>query len=125
MAHALILVIDDNAPLREALREMLERAGYEVMEAANGKEGTERFRERQPDLVITDIIMPDKGGTEVIFDLQKNFPDVKIIAITGGGEGSAEDYLKSITSITNVKKTLCKPFAMSEMLEAVEDLLKE
>lgn len=120
---ARILVIEDHDQLREALEEMLVRAGYDVMTAAGGDEGVTLYRKKPPDVVITDIIMPNKDGTEIIFDLQRNFPAVKIIAITGGSQGNAEDYLRAITSITNVARTFSKPFAMGEMLRAVKELL--
>jgi len=122
---ARILVIDDDDQMLEILRKMLSRAGYEVLMASNGKTGVELYRKEQPDVVITDVIMPEKEGAEVIFELQKEFPDIKIIAMSGGGEVKAEDYLKSITSLSNVKHTFEKPFTMDEMLQAVKELVNQ
>ena len=82
-------------------------------------------RKEQPDVVITDVIMPEKEGAEVIFELQKEFPNIKIIAMSGGGQVKAEDYLKSITSLSNVKHTFEKPFVFDEMLQAVKELVNQ
>jgi len=118
---AKILVIDDNDQFREMMREYLESEGYEVLVASDGKIGVELYRENKPDLVITDVIMPEKDGAEVIFDLQKEFPGIKIIVMTGGGQGDAQAYLKSITAYSNVKYAFEKPFAMDELLVAVKE----
>ena len=122
---ARILIIDDDDQFLEILRKMLSRAGYEVLVASDGRKGVELYRKEQPDVVITDVIMPEKEGAEVIFELQKEFPDIKIIAMSGGGEVKAEDYLKSITSLSNVKHTFEKPFAMAEMLQVVKELVNQ
>jgi len=118
---AQILVIDDNEQFRDVIREMLSRAGYDVLVASDGKKGTNLYREKKPDLVITDVIMPEKDGAEVIFDLKKEFPDIKIIVMSGGGKGDAQDYLDSITLYSNVKHAFKKPFAMDELIKAVKE----
>lgn len=119
---ARVLVIDDNDQFREMLRECLESEGYEVVVASNGKEGIDLYHKEPADLVITDVLMPEKDGVEMMVDLSRNFPDVKIIVISGGGEeGSAEDYLESIKVICNIKHTFSKPFEMDAMLKAVEE----
>lgn len=120
-----ILVVEDTPALREALCEALRRKGYEVFEASNGKEGTEIYRAKLPDLLITDILMPEKDGAETVFELLKEFPALKVIVISGGGIGSAEEYLKAITAYTNIKHAFVKPFPMMDMLNAVESLLNE
>ena len=89
-----ILVIDDDKNIRSLLRDFLERDGYEVMEAENGKVGLKLFRENGADLVITDLIMPEKEGIETIRELRRDFSDVKIIAISGGGAIGPETYLQ-------------------------------
>jgi len=119
--RAQILVIDDNDQFLEIIRGCLEKAGYEVLLASDGKIGVELYRENKPDLVITDVIMPEKDGAEVIFDLQKEFPGIKMIVMTGGGQGDAQAYLKSITEYSNVKYAFEKPFAMDELLGAVKE----
>jgi len=122
---AQILIIDDDDRFREVLQRMLDQAGYEVLMASNGREGVDLYREKHPDLVITDIIMPEKDGSEVIFELQKEFPDIKMIVMTGGGQGDAQAYLKSITAYSHVKCALEKPFAMDELLQAVKEAVEE
>jgi len=78
-----VLVIDDEAPVRAVVRSALGSAGYEVMEASNGREGLALFRQRPPDLVIADILMPELNGLDVIMELTREFLDVKVIAISG------------------------------------------
>ena len=80
-----ILVLEDDAKLSEVLRETLEAAGHEVTEAPDGDVGLKQFKLAPADLVIADIFMPEKDGLEVIRELKSDFPDVKIIAISGGG----------------------------------------
>ena len=79
-----VLVVDDQDQVRQLIRETLEQAGYEVEEACDGKEGLDRYRVRSTDLVIMDILMPDQDGLETIMTLRQEFPDIRIIAMTGG-----------------------------------------
>jgi len=118
-----ILVIDDEADLRAILRQILERAGYEVVLASNGKEGIRHFSEMPADLVITDIVMPEKEGIETIMDLKRNFSGVKIIAVSGGGSVGPEKYL-SLARALGASRTFDKPFSMKELLRAVRELLE-
>jgi len=120
---AQILIIEDDVEFRNVLKEMLERQDYEIMVASDGEEGIKMFRNNPTPLVITDIIMPNKEGVELIFELQRDFPDAKIIAISGGGKMKAEDCIKTVSLIPNVKRTFQKPFAMYEMLQAVKELV--
>jgi CheY-like chemotaxis protein len=120
--EGLILVIDDDDQLRGMLREMLEHAGYEVADAPNGKEGIRLYRENPADLVITDIIMPEKEGIETIMDLRREFPEVKIIAMSGGGTIEAEKYLRMAKGLGAVR-TLTKPIERKELLEAVREVI--
>jgi len=117
-----ILVIDDDVQVRQLLRLMLEQAGYMVFDAADGNEGIKRFHADPTDLVVTDIIMPEKEGIETIRELRRDYPGVKIIAISGGGRVSAGDYLKTAESF-GVHRTFTKPFEREELLEAIEELL--
>lgn len=84
---AQILVIADDAHVRLVLRQVLERAGYTVREAANGREGLQRYRTTPTELVMTDILMPEQEGLETIPALRRELPAVKILAISGGGQG--------------------------------------
>ncbi len=117
-----ILIIEDDAAMRETLKEMLERKNYEVITAENGDLGCKIFRKTPTDLIITDIIMPVKGGIHAIVDLQQEFHYLKIIAISGGGTGAAEDSLK-IAKALSVNHTLSKPFSNEALLRAVRDLI--
>jgi DNA-binding response OmpR family regulator len=118
-----ILLIDDDSALREVLGMMLHQAGYAVIPAANGKEGVRLYRERRPDLIITDLIMPEKEGLETIFEVQTEFPKAKIIAMSGGGQLGSTTYL-DIASQMGAQKILRKPFSIEELLTAIRDLLK-
>ena len=120
---ALILIIDDDNQFRAMLREMLERTGYEVVEASDGKEGIKLYREKATDLIITDLIMPEKEGIETIMELCRDFPDVKIIAISGGGRIDPEQYLSMAKSF-GAQYSFAKPVEREELLQAVEELLK-
>ena len=119
---ARILVIEDDNEVREYIDSVLSRHGYEVETAGNGKDGVEIFRDNPVDLVITDIIMPEKDGIETIMDLKRHHSSLKIIAISGGGRAEPENYLHS-AKLIGAHVTLRKPFTNEEMLQAVEDLL--
>ena len=120
-----ILVIDDDMQMRQMLTQTLERKGYEVVDAPDGKEGIDLFRQAPTDLVITDIIMPEKEGVETVIELKRDFPDVKIIAISGGSRGiDAKDCLHIIKRL-GANCALCKPFDRKELFEAVRELLGE
>ena len=90
---ARILVIDDDDQILRTLHQVLEMEGHEVVDASNGKEGIKLFRENGADLIITDIVMPEKEGLETIMELRRDFPDIKVIAISGGGRVDPESYL--------------------------------
>ena len=83
---ARILVIDDELDVRSLVCRILQQVGHEVIEASNGNEGVRLFRENLPDVLITDIIMPEKEGIETIIELRRDFPNVRTIAISGGGK---------------------------------------
>ena len=114
-----ILVIDDDMQMREMLRQTLERAEYEVVEAQDGKEGMRLYRQDPTDLIITDIIMPEKEGVETIIELRRDFPDIKIIAISGGSRGiDAESCLFAVKQF-GADCVFSKPFDRKELLGAI------
>ncbi len=119
-----ILVIDDDAQVRQMLKQTLERAGYEVVDAADGAKGIKFYRDEPTDLVITDIIMPEKEGIETIMELKRDFPDVKIIAVSGGGRVDPGHYLE-IACRLGADRTFTKPFDRVELLEAIQQLLDD
>ncbi len=115
---ARILIIDDEDELRAMLRQMLEQAGHEVAEAVNGAEGIQLYEQDTHDLIITDIIMPEKEGVETIIELRRADPDLPIIAISGGGRLEATDFLTMAKKL-GARRTLSKPFRRDQLLEAV------
>ena len=121
MAH--ILIIDDDDQFRNMIRQLMERNGHEVEEASGGKEGIRLYRENPTDIIITDLIMPGKDGIETIQELKKEFPDVKIIAISGGGRVGPQDYLH-LAKMFGARQTLTKPINLSELLNAIDELLE-
>ena len=118
-----ILVIDDDIKIREMLKQYLERAEYEVLIAPDGKAALKLHSANPVDLIITDIVMPEKDGLETIMELRRRFPAVKVIAISGGGKIGANDYL-NIAKVLGVTKTFSKPFELRELLAAVRELLR-
>ena len=121
---ARILLIADDVQILRMLRHILEDPKYEVVGAPNGKVAMRLQRENPVDLVITDIIMPEMEGIEVIIELRKQYPDVKIIAMSGGGRMEPEGYLYMAKRI-GADRVFSKPFLPEELLEAVEDLLSD
>ena len=111
-----ILIIDDEELVRVLLRSALEEAGYEVTEATNGRQGLELYRNKQTDLVITDILMPEMNGLELMLELTRSFLNVKVIAMTGESESTGTlDKAK----LLGARQTFQKPFDMNELLRAV------
>lgn len=121
---ALILVIDDEEGMRALLRNFLEREGHKVLEAPDGMAGIRLYQENRPDLVITDIFMPEKEGTQTILELRKNNPNVKIIAISGGELAARIDVLGT-AKIFGALRVLAKPFRLEDMRQAVKELLAQ
>lgn len=117
-----VLVIDDDAKITRVLDLKLRKAGYQVIVAANGEAGLNLFKAQQPDMVITDILMPGKEGLETIMELRRDFPEVKIIAISGGGHVGADEYL-DLAKKFGAQYAFTKPFTGKEILQAVGDLL--
>ena len=105
------------------LRLTLIHFGHTVMEARNGKEGLELFRRANADLVITDIVMPEKEGLEVLIELrERQVPPVKVIAISGGGRQKATEYLR-LAKLMGAARVLAKPFSNEALLAAIDELL--
>lgn len=120
---AKILVIDDEAQLRDLLTKMLERDGHKVMTAFDGVEGVRVFSQFNPDLVITDIIMPNKDGVEVIMDLVALDPTIPIIAISGGRRAITAEFNLESAEMLGVRGILSKPFTRDQLLETVNRVL--
>ena len=120
---ARILLIDDDAVTREMLGKLLENAGHEVVEAANGAVGTALFRKSPADVVITDILMPEKEGIETILELRREYPDVKIIAVSGGGTRLPSHSCLRAAEVAGANRSFAKPLNVSGLLTAVSELL--
>jgi CheY-like chemotaxis protein len=121
---AKILVFDDEPSILLMIKKMLEKAGHEVDVALNGKEGMTIFERNKPDLLITDIIMPEKEGLETIFELRRKYPDLKIIAISGGGRIGPDGYLHG-AKLLGANAVFTKPLIPKEFLQTISDLLGE
>ena len=117
-----ILVVDDDEMMRAFIRELLLINDFKVTEAANGKLGLKEFRENTPNLVITDIIMPEMEGISFIRELRSHNKDIPIIAMTGNVHGRMEEYL-DISSQLGADEILRKPIKSQEFLDAIERLL--
>ncbi len=119
-----ILVVDDDQAVRVLLRKILEPLGYNVMEAENGRLAMEIQRRMPCDLLITDLLMPEKDGIELICEFKQLFPDTHIIAISGGGIAGPESYLV-VANVLGAEKVYTKPVSKNNLLSGVEDLLVE
>ena len=106
---AKILVIDDDVIVRETITQILEDLGHVVVIAEDGKAGVAAFRADRPDLVITDIIMPEQEGIQTITEIRRLAPDAKIIAISGGGRIGNTDFLRIARHI-GANDVIAKPF---------------
>lgn len=117
-----ILVIDDEEQVRSMLRMTLEDAGYEVEDAPDGDRGVRIFREKPTDVIITDILMPEKEGIETILELRRDFPGIKIIAISGGGRFRSPNTFLTMAEHFGASRTFSKPLRQRELLSAVREL---
>jgi len=129
-----ILVIDDEKDIRIALKEILEKAGFEVDVASNADDGLNLLREHGADLVVTDVIMPGKDGVETVNDIRAEFAGTKIIVMSGGGNVAPMEYepgtiktsaYLASASVAGADLTLTKPFGRQELLEAINTLIAE
>lgn len=116
-----ILVVDDDDMLRTYVKELLKLNNFNVTEADNGKTGLKEFRENKPDLVITDIIMPEMEGISFIRKLREYSEDIPIIAMTGNVHGHMDEYLE-ISSQIGANEILRKPIKSEEFLDVINRL---
>jgi DNA-binding response OmpR family regulator len=119
---ATVLVIDDDPAFRRMIRMILARLDHHVIEAADGNEGVARFTAERPDLVISDIVMPDKEGIETILEIRALDPSARIIAMSGGGASLGTGYLTAALKL-GADLVLTKPFRPVELSTMVEQLL--
>ncbi len=117
-----ILVVDDDTSVLDVMSEMLRLEGHVVTVAENGQQAVDCVNAANFDLVITDLIMPEKEGLETIADIRRQYSEIPIIAISGGGRVGPTDYLETARFI-GANATLAKPFARQELIQTVDALL--
>lgn len=117
-----VLIIDDDEQIRVLLKQMMEWAGFDVLVAENGRIAMQLQSEKPADLVITDLIMPEQEGLETISRLKKEYDNIKIIAISGGGRIGPEAYLPAALEL-GADKVFSKPFDVQEVVTTVKELL--
>ncbi|MBN2161689.1 MAG: response regulator [Pontiellaceae bacterium] len=120
---ATILLIEDDRIIRNLVVNVMEDSGHKIIQAEDGDEGLSLAAQHNPDLVITDILMPKVDGINVIETLKKNDPDCRIIAMSAGGFNRKEYYL-SIANVVGSSCILSKPFKPKELISLVETTLK-
>lgn len=122
MAASSILIVDDEPGIRELLAIMLESYGHSVVTAEDGIQAPKVMASRPIDVVITDLLMPERDGLEFITELRKKYPKVKIIAMSGGGHIARDSYLR-IAKTFGAHFLLEKPFNQADVLGAVDTVL--
>ncbi len=116
-----ILIIDDEPSIRKMLKKLLEKKSYQVWEANDGKQGIASYEEHNHDLIITDLIMPEKEGLETIRELKKLNSDVQIIAISGGGVNDPKMYLHLAEKLGAVR-AYSKPIDNEILISAIKEI---
>ncbi|HON17024.1 MAG TPA: response regulator [Spirochaetota bacterium] len=123
MSMKKIVIVEDDQVIRESLKEFLEINGYEVMAIESSIDLLQKISSFKPDILITDIIMPDKDGIEIIIETKKYLPNIRLIAISGGGRIDSESYLNTAKYL-GADATLKKPFSHKELLDCILNLTK-
>jgi DNA-binding NtrC family response regulator len=117
-----VLLVDDDDDFRMPLRKYLERTGHEVIEARNGTQAVEAYKKQPVDVVVTDLIMPEKEGIETIMELKRQHPQVRIVAMSGGGRINGGDFLK-VAQQLGARRALAKPFSCQAMVAAIAEVM--
>ncbi|HET6161354.1 MAG TPA: response regulator [Dongiaceae bacterium] len=113
-----VLLIDDEPMVRKIVRKMLERLGHTVVDAENGRVGLAELRKSLFDLVVTDIVMPEVEGLEVLMTVRQHYPSVAVVAISGSGHASAFKTLDFANKL-GAAATLQKPFTCNALAQAI------
>lgn len=119
---AKILIVDDDPAILEFLRTILIRDGHTVDETSDGKTAKEMYGKGDYDLLVTDVVLPGKEGLDLILELEREHPTMKVIAVSGGDRIEPNYYLE-LASILGAQHTLAKPFTPQEFLQKVRALL--
>lgn len=117
-----ILVIDDDTIMRGTLVDILSSQNYNVMEASNGVEAIKKISKEHFDMIVTDILMPEMDGIELILEIKEKYPNMPIMAISGGGFISAENYLKAAMEL-GANSMVVKPFDIDNFIKKVKELI--
>jgi len=119
---AYILILDDDIITQDVLGQICEDREHHVYKAFNGNEGISICKNRPVDLIITDILISEKDGIEIIIEIKKYYPKIKMIAISGGGQIEPEVYLK-VAKTFGVSHVFTKPLKREELLASIQELI--
>jgi len=122
-ANLTILIVDDDELIRLTVRNMLKKTGCKVLEAKNGNEGLSIYREERPDVMLTDMLMPEKEGLETIIQIRDFDPDARIIAVSGGGATKNMSFLELAKKV-GANQILEKPIKPEQLYTAIDSVLK-
>ena len=121
---ALVLIVDDDPQMLRLLTDVVELDNHDVLLAQDGALAMDFFDHQQPDLMITDILMPNKEGLELISEVRERYPNLKIIAYSGGGSSDPESYLEFATGM-GANRVFSKPMPLAELRQEIQSLLSE
>ena len=117
-----ILVVEDDPDYRRSLEQILTKSGFATVQAANGREALSTYDPATIDAVVLDLIMPEIEGIETLTKLRRAVPEVKVLAISGGGQIGAKNYLELAAKL-GAKETLAKPFSAEAFIGALKRVL--
>jgi len=120
---ATILIIDDDEHVLRTLKWALEKHGHQVVEVQDSRKGIAFFRHVPVDLVITDILMPHKDGLDIMMEIRSEFPDAKIVAMSGGGPGMSSAGCLHLATDLGAHEILVKPIEKKVLLDVVDRVL--
>lgn len=123
MTAVRVLVIDDEKEMRDMVSRVLRHAGHEVYTAEDGREALGLLRTLSVAVVVTDLVMPEMEGIEFILHLRRQVPEVKVIAMSGGGYVTPQAYLR-VAANCGASRVLAKPFSSQELLDAVDGVME-
>jgi DNA-binding response OmpR family regulator len=123
-AGPLVCVIDDDEQVRTTLAEILRRSGYAVLLASDGDMGLDVVERATPQIVVTDIVMPNREGIETIREIRRRFPEIRVLAISGGGSKSSSSDFLELAYALGADDVLAKPFRMAELLHKMSKLVQ-
>ncbi len=121
---ALVMIVDDDQQILKLLSEIIKKEGHQVVPAEDGEFAIQLFQQQPTDMVITDLLMPNKEGLELIQELRSIRPELKIIAYSGGGQMQPDNYLDFAKGM-GADRVFSKPIPIKELTTAVSELLAE